>query len=61
VCWSWGMADGSFCRCRSRARWVGCGRLVEGDEDRLLGTGMVEVSGEMEAVEAGAILVIGSV
>jgi hypothetical protein len=55
------MADGSFCRCRSRARWVGCGRLVEGDEDRLLGTGMVEVSGEMEAVEAGAILVIGSV
>jgi hypothetical protein len=44
---------GSVWRWRRRARWVGRGRVDEGEEVRLLGTGIVWVSGEMEVEDGG--------
>jgi hypothetical protein len=35
---------------------VGCGRVDEGEEVRLLGTGIVRVSGEMEVEDGGGMV-----
>jgi hypothetical protein len=47
---------GSLCRWRRRARWVGCGRVDEEEEVRLLGTGIVRVSGEMDVEDGGGMV-----
>jgi hypothetical protein len=47
---------GSVWRWRRRARWVGRGRVDEGEEVRLLGTGIVWVSGDMEVEDGGGMV-----
>jgi hypothetical protein len=47
---------GSLCRWRWWARWVGCGRVDDEEEVRLLGTGIVRVSGEIEVEDGGGMV-----